>query len=73
MEKLNKNPSIFVVLLCIGLVLAVTFINARPSVSGEHADRFLISYDSKWDIICEPYVVKIDDWVYKIFRRKGAK
>ncbi len=32
---------------------------------------FLVKYDRGWDILCDPYVVQKDDWVYKIFRQKG--
>jgi LysM repeat protein len=33
--------------------------------------NYIIRYDRGWDILCEPYVVKKDDWVLKIFRQKG--
>jgi hypothetical protein len=32
---------------------------------------YLVKYDRGWDILCDPYVVQKDDWVYKIFRQKG--
>jgi LysM repeat protein len=33
--------------------------------------NYIIRYDRGWDILCEPYVVKKNDWVLKIFRQKG--
>ena len=32
---------------------------------------YTIKYDRGWDILCDPYVVKKDDWIYKLFRQKG--
>ena len=32
---------------------------------------YLVKYDRGWDILCDPYIVQKDDWVYKIFRQKG--
>ncbi len=32
---------------------------------------YIIRYDRGWDILCEPYVVRKNDWVLKIFRQKG--
>lgn len=33
--------------------------------------NYIIRYDRGWDILCDPYVVKKDDWLYKLFRQKG--
>ena len=32
---------------------------------------YLVKYDRGWDILCDPYIVQKNDWVYKIFRQKG--
>ena len=32
---------------------------------------YVIRYDRGWNILCDPYVVKKDDWVFKLFRQKG--
>jgi hypothetical protein len=32
---------------------------------------YVIRYDRGWNILCDPYVVKKDDWVFKLFREKG--
>ena len=33
--------------------------------------NYVVRYDRGWDILCEPYMVKKNDWVLKIFRQKG--
>lgn len=33
--------------------------------------NYIVRYDRGWDILCEPYVVRKNDWVLKIFRQKG--
>ena len=32
---------------------------------------YVIRYDRGQNILCDPYVVKKDDWVFKLFREKG--
>ncbi len=32
---------------------------------------YIVRYDRGWNILCEPYIVKKDDWVFKLFRQKG--
>ena len=32
---------------------------------------YIIRYDRGRNILCDPYVVKKDDWVFKLFRQKG--
>ncbi|MCG6910178.1 MAG: LysM peptidoglycan-binding domain-containing protein [Deltaproteobacteria bacterium] len=32
---------------------------------------YVVKYDRGWDILCDPYIVQKNDWVYKIFRQKG--
>jgi hypothetical protein len=39
--------------------------------SGLLYKNYVVRYDRGWDILCEPYVVKKNDWVLKIFRQKG--
>jgi hypothetical protein len=33
--------------------------------------NYIIRYDRGWDVLCEPYMVQKDDWIIKIFHRKG--
>jgi len=32
---------------------------------------YIVRYDRGWDILCDPYVVKKNDWVLKLFKQKG--
>jgi hypothetical protein len=32
---------------------------------------YVVRYDRGWNILCEPYIVQKDDWVFKLFRQKG--
>jgi len=43
----------------------------QPADSAFLYKTYTIKYDRGWDILCDPYVVKKDDWVYKLFREKG--
>jgi hypothetical protein len=46
--------------------------NVDPAfASGLLYKNYVVRYDRGWDILCEPYVVKKNDWVLKIFRQKG--
>ena len=42
-----------------------------PANSAVLYKSYLVKYDQGWDILCDPYVVQNNDWVYKIFRQKG--
>ena len=62
-----------------GLIALSLLISALSTVSlaaseGEGAleyKNYIIRYDRGWDILCEPYEVRPNDWVLKIFRQKG--
>ena len=53
-----------IVILCLGLT-------HRVRASSLLYKSYVIRYDRGWDILCEPYEVKPNDWVLKIFRQKG--
>lgn len=44
---------------------------SKPADSAFLYKTYTIKYDRGWDILCDPYVVKKDDWIYKLFREKG--
>ena len=57
-----------------GLVLVVFCILLTHLPSGLCAvlyRTYVVKYDRGWDILCDPYIVQKNDWVYKIFRQKG--
>ncbi len=53
------------------LLLWVLCLSVTPSNSAVLYKSYLVKYDQGWDILCDPYVVQNNDWVYKIFRQKG--
>lgn len=64
----------------IGIILPLfllLLVNAAGSASSSSKGiktsikRYTIFKYHENDILCEPYVVKKDDWLYKIFRKKG--
>ena len=44
---------------------------SQPADSAFLYKTYTIKYDRGWDILCDPYIVKKDDWIYKLFREKG--
>ncbi|MBW1864676.1 MAG: hypothetical protein JRI64_03335 [Deltaproteobacteria bacterium] len=46
-------------------------VTVTPAGSAVLYKSYLVKYDQGWDILCDPYVVQNNDWVYKIFRQKG--
>jgi len=52
----------------IALVCMITFPCAYAAFFYK---SYVIRYDRGWNILCDPYVVKKDDWVFKLFREKG--
>jgi type 1 fimbria pilin/LysM repeat protein len=48
-----------------------TFAPNPARATGLLYKNYVVRYDRGWDILCEPYVVKKNDWVLKIFRQKG--
>ena len=55
------------------LLLLVLTLGPAGAVMGTSLvyKNYIVRYDRGWDILCEPYVVKKNDWVLKIFRQKG--
>lgn len=53
------------------LLLLMLCVTVAPSDSAVLYKSYLVKYDRGWDILCDPYVVQNNDWVYKIFRQKG--
>ncbi|MFH1618114.1 MAG: LysM peptidoglycan-binding domain-containing protein, partial [Candidatus Margulisiibacteriota bacterium] len=52
-------------------LLPMLCVAVTPAGSAILYKSFLVKYDRGWDILCDPYVVQNNDWVYKIFRQKG--
>jgi hypothetical protein len=59
---------IYLYFVIITLVCMMTFPYADAAFFYK---SYVIRYDRGWNILCDPYVVKKDDWVFKLFRQKG--
>jgi LysM repeat protein len=70
--KQAKNSFFKSVASLLGIMwLWMLCITVTPSSSAVLYKSYLVKYDHGWDILCDPYVVQNNDWVYKIFRQKG--
>jgi LysM repeat protein len=64
---LSKTPWSWLLIL-----LMLISVPAAPAAGSSMVYKnYIVRYDRGWDILCEPYVVKKNDWVLKIFRQKG--
>ncbi len=58
--------SVFLVIL-----IPACLISPRSAYNALLYKSYTIRYDRGWDILCDPYVVKKNDWLYKLFKQKG--
>jgi len=66
--KINGTRSVTICCVIFALVCVITFPSAYAAFFYK---SYVIRYDRGWNILCDPYVVKKDDWVFKLFRQKG--
>ena len=66
--KIKGTRSVFIYFVIITIVCMITFTCAYAAFFYK---SYVIRYDRGWNILCDPYVVKKDDWVFKLFRQKG--
>jgi hypothetical protein len=66
--KISGTRSVTICFVIFALVCMITF---PCSDAAFFYKSYVIRYDRGWNILCDPYVVKKDDWVFKLFRQKG--
>lgn len=66
--KTKGTRSAFIYFVIITIVCMMTFPCAYAAFFYK---SYVIRYDRGRNILCDPYVVKKDDWVLKLFRQKG--
>ncbi len=68
-----KNPKVPFLTgwLLLGLVLAGAGIWVHPADGAFIEKKFTVCKDRGSDILCDPYVVRPNDWVTKLFRQRG--
>lgn len=53
------------------IIIFACLISPGPAYNAFLYKNYTIRYDRGWDILCDPYIVKKNDWIYKLFREKG--
>ncbi|MGB2690102.1 MAG: hypothetical protein WBC36_14060, partial [Desulfobacterales bacterium] len=66
--KIKGTRLVYIYFVIITLVCMITFPCAYAAFFYK---SYVIRYDRGQNILCDPYVVKKDDWVFKLFREKG--
>jgi hypothetical protein len=66
--KINGTRLVTICCVIFALLCVITFPCAYAAFFYK---SYVIRYDRGWNILCDPYVVKKDDWVFKLFRQKG--
>ena len=66
--KFQGSSLVFVFLV---ILIPACLIFPRSAYNAFLYKSYTIRYDRGWDILCDPYIVKKNDWIYKLFRQKG--
>ncbi|MBW2603945.1 MAG: LysM peptidoglycan-binding domain-containing protein [Deltaproteobacteria bacterium] len=66
--KTKGTRSVFIYFVTITIVCMITLPCAYAAFFYK---SYVIRYDRGRNILCDPYVVKKNDWVFKLFRQKG--
>ena len=52
-------------------LLFISTIASSPVNAALWDKRYVVKRDQGQDILCDSYIVQVNDWIYKIFRQKG--
>ena len=52
-------------------LLFISTIVSSPANAALWDKHYIVKRDQGKDILCDPYIVQENDWIYKIFRQKG--
>jgi hypothetical protein len=66
-----KTQGVCLTSVCCSILILACLIVIRPADSAFVYKNYIVRYDRGWDILCDPYVVKKNDWILKLFRQKG--
>ncbi len=53
------------------VIFCICIIAPYPAEAAILYKTYIVKYDKGWDILCDPYIVQRNDWVFKLFRQKG--
>ena len=65
----HKSARFTLGLLVVIIVVFLVFNRSSPSTF--LYKNYTLRYDRGWDVLCDPYVIKKNDWIYKLFRQRG--
>jgi len=66
-----KTQDVCLTSVCFSILILACLIVIRPAYCAFINKNYVVRYDRGWDILCDPYVVKKNDWIFKLFRQKG--
>ena len=66
-----KTQGVCLTSVCCSTLILACLIVFRPAYGAFVHKNYVVRYDRGWDILCDPYVVKTNDWIFKLFRQKG--
>ena len=66
-----KTHDVCLTSVCCSILILACLIVIRPGYCAFINKHYVVRYDRGWDILCDPYVVKKNDWIIKLFRQKG--
>ena len=66
--KTRRSFRAFIFFIWITLIFLMA---CSPASAAFYYKSYVVRYDRGWNILCEPYIVQKDDWVFKLFRQKG--
>lgn len=66
--KIRRSFSVCIVF---AMIVTVFFMACSMASAAFYYKSYIVRYDRGWNILCEPYIVKKDDWIFKLFRQKG--
>jgi hypothetical protein len=66
-----KTQGVCLSSVCCSILILACLIVIRPAYCAFINKQYVVRYDRGWDILCDPYVVKKNDWIFKLFRQKG--
>ena len=58
-------------LLFFARIIIICLMTCSLASAAFYYKSYIVRYDRGYNILCEPYTVKKDDWVFKLFRQKG--
>ena len=66
-----KTRRFFWVFVCFVWITAIFLMACSLASAAFYYKSYVVRYDRGWNILCEPYIVQKDDWIFKLFRQKG--